>query len=183
MKSWKTIDAVVLAILLGLIAAIIAEGSQLYRIRQINLAIARPEAIVVEDDSPPEIVFAKAWHLGHRGEFQEALRLYNGIEHRVTRGEYEKVKYNMGQLYLSEAARYWNEQGVWAYSEVLTWSALAQKAFHDVLVLNPSNWDARFNLEFALRISPPPRAQEKADWTGRRSSVHSIYPGIPGGGP
>ncbi|MGH8549476.1 MAG: tetratricopeptide repeat protein [Methylococcales bacterium] len=183
MKSWKHIDSVVLAILFGLIVAIIAEGWQLYRIRQINLAIARPEAIVVEDDSPPEIVFAKAWQLGQKGEFQEALRLYNRIEHRVRREELEKVKYNMGQIYLTEAARYWNEQGVWAYSEVLTWSALARKAFHDVLVLNPSNWDARFNLEFALRIAPPPREAEKADWTGQKSSVHSIYPGIPGGGP
>jgi mxaK protein len=183
MKFWKNLDFVVGAVLLGLIAAIIAEGWQIYRIRQINLAIAKPEAIVVGDESPPEILFAKAWHLGQSGQFQEALRLYNRIEHRVTREEYEKVKYNMGQIYLTEAARYWNARGVWAYSEVLTWSALARKAFHDVLVANPANWDARFNLEFALRIAPPPREQEKADWTGHKSSVHSIYPGIPGGGP
>lgn len=183
MKSWKSVDRIALAVLLGLVVAVIAEGWQLVRIRQINHAIANPETIVVEDHSPPEMIFAKAWHLSRTGKIQEALRLYNRIEHRAPREEFEKIKYNMGQIYLTEAARYWNGQGVWAYSEVLTWSALAQKAFHDVLVLNPHNWDARFNLEYALRISLPPREAEKADWTGHKSSVHSIYPGIPGGGP
>ncbi len=183
MMSGQKIDLALKAILLGLILAIIAEAGHVTRIRQINLAIGKPEAIVVEEDSPVEIIFAKAWHLSHNGEFQEALRLYNSIEQRVTREKFEQVKYNMGHIYLTEAARYWNEQGVWAYSQVVTWSALAQKEFRDVLVVNPSNWDARFNLEFALRISPPPREVEKTDWTGHKSSVHSIFPGIPGGGP
>ncbi len=183
MKSWTTVDWIVRIILAGLILAMIAEAGQWYRIRQINLAVANPEAIVIDDNSPVEIIFAKAWHLGRNGEFQEALRLYNRIEYRAAPAEFERIKYNMGHIYLTEAARYWNEQGVWAYSEVLAWSALAQKAFRDVLLVNPSNWDARFNLEFALRISPPPRETEKADWTGHKSSVHSIYPGIPGGGP
>ncbi|MGH8558949.1 MAG: MxaK protein [Methylococcales bacterium] len=183
MKIGKIFDFALQAILVGLIFAIVAESIRLHRLRQINLAISNPEKTVIEDDSPVQIIFAKARHLSRNGQPQEALQLYNGIEHRVTQEELEKVKYNMGHIYLTEAARYWNKQGVWAYSQVLTWSALAQKAFHDVLVINPSNWDARFNLEFALRISPPPREVEKADWTGHKSSVHSIYPGIPGGGP
>lgn len=183
MTSRKKTDFALQAILLGLFLAIIFEAWHLVRIRQINLAISRPETIVVEDDSPTEMIFAKAWHLSQTGEFQEALRLYNRIEHRVPPEQFEKVRYNMGQLYLVEAARVWNEQGVRSYSQVLTWSGLARKAFHDVLLVNPVNWDARYNLEFALRISPPPREVEKAHWTGHKSSVHSIYPGIPGGGP
>jgi mxaK protein len=183
MKFWKTVDWIVWLILVGLILAMICEATQWFRIRQINRAVANPEAVIINEDSPVEIIFAKAWHLDRSGEIQDALRLYNSIEHRADSAAFERIKYNMGHIYLTEAARYWNEQGVWAYSEVLTWSALAQKAFRDVLLLNPSNWDARFNLEFALRISPPPRETEKADWTGQKSSVHSIYPGIPGGGP
>ena len=166
-----------------LILAIVAEAYQLHRLKQINLAITHPENIRVTEDSPTAVIFAKAWQLNRSGQFQEALRLYNSIENRVTPENLEKVKYNMGQIYLTQAARYWNTQGVWAYSQVLTWSGLADKAFREVVAANPSNWDARFNLEYTLRISPPPREADKADWTGHKSSVHSVYPGIPGGGP
>ncbi|MGH8498602.1 MAG: MxaK protein [Methylococcales bacterium] len=170
-------------LLVGLTLAIIAETCELVRLRCIDLAIEKPEAIVIEDDSPVELIFAKACFLSRKGEFQTALRLYNRIGQRATPEEHEKIKYNMGHIYLTEAARLWNQQGVHAYSQVLTWSVLAQKAFREVLVVNPSDWDARFNLEYALRIALPPREVDKADWTGHKSSVHAIYPGIPGGGP
>jgi mxaK protein len=183
MNLWAKIDSAAKIILLALMLGMIYEALQIYRIRQINIALESPETIVIEDDTPAEMIFAKAWHLSRNGSPEEALRLYNSIENRVTGKQLESVKFNMGHIYLTEAARYWNDKGVWAYSQVLTWSALAQKTFHEVVVDNPSNWNARFNLEFALRISPPPREVEKADWTGHKSSVHSIYPGIPGGGP
>ncbi|MGR9106188.1 MAG: MxaK protein [Gammaproteobacteria bacterium] len=181
--AWKKIDIAAGFLLLALLIGIFFEAWQLIRGHSINEAVGNPESIVIDNDSPPEIIFAKAWYLSQTGEVGEALRLYNSIERRVSGKDFERVKYNMGYIYLREAARYWNEQGVWAYSEVLTWSSLAQQAFREVLLENPANWDARFNLEFALRISPPPRESEKADWTGHKSSVHSIYPGIPGGGP
>lgn len=171
-------------ILVGcLILAIVAEAYQLHRLKQINLAITHPENISITDGSPPEIIFAKAWQLNRSGQFQEALHLYNSIEHRMTLENLENVQYNMGQIYLTQAAKYWNTQGVWAYSQVLTWSSLAEKTFHEVVVANPSNWNARFNLEYTLHITPPPRKVDKADWVGHKSSVHSVYPGIPGGGP
>lgn len=183
MKFWKGLDLIVLVLLLGATGALILESIEIDRIRQINQAIAQPETIRIEADSAPEIVFAKAWQLGQSGDIQQALRLYSRIEHAASPREIERIKFNMGTLYLNQAAQYWNSQGVWAYSEVVTWSSLAQQALHEVLVMNPSNWDARFNLEYALRITPPPRESEKADWTGHKSSVHAIYPGLPGGGP
>ena len=180
---WKALDRIALITLISLILCVTFEFAQLYQIRAINRAIADPKSIVVTNDSPAEIVFAKAWYLTRNLEIREALRLYNRIEQKGGPDDIAKIQYNMGHIYLTEAARYWNEQGVWAYSEVLTWSTLARKTFHDLLVTDPSNWNARFNLEYALRISPPPRDVEKADWTGHKSSVHSIYPGVPGGGP
>ena len=183
MKLLKLLDFLLLPLLFAAILGLIHEGWEIHRISQINRAIKEPESIRIDADSPPEIRFAKAWQLGQRGEIQEALRLYSQIEHEVDSKQIEKIKFNMGTLYLKQAASYWNSQGVWAYSEVLTWAALAQNALHEVLVLNPYNWDARYNLEYALRIEPPPRESEKADWTGHKSSVHAIYPGLPGGGP
>lgn len=166
-----------------LIVAIVAESYQYYKIERINSSISHAENLEVTEDSAPEIIFAKAWYFNREGKFQEALQLYHSIEDRVTAQNLEKVKYNIGQIYLTQAAKHWNSQGVWAYSHVVTWSSLAAKTFREVVVKNPSHWDARFNLEYVLRIAPPPREVDKADWKGRRSSVHSIYPGIPGGGP
>lgn len=177
------LDFALKAILLGLSLAMIFEAFHVYGLFRIERALEKPEAIAIEEDTPVELIFAKARYLSQQGDFQAALQLYQRMSQKAGSKYFESAKYNMGHIYLTEAARLWNQQGVYAYSQVLTWSRLAQRAFREVLAVNPSNWDARFNLEYALRIALPPREVEKANWTGHKSSVHAIYPGIPGGGP
>ncbi|MGH8476480.1 MAG: hypothetical protein ACRER2_12030 [Methylococcales bacterium] len=47
--------------------------------------------------------------------------------------------------------------------------------------MNPMTWDARLSPKYALRVSRAPRQVDQADWSARKSSVHAIDPGIPGG--
>jgi mxaK protein len=167
-----------------LVTAVIVEGYQLYSLWQVNQAISSPHSETIDENSAAGLVFAKAWHLARTGESREALSLYNSLQNRANGEMLEKVIYNMGHIYLTQAAELWNSQGVWAYSKILTWSGLAEKTLREVVASNPANWDARFNLEYTLRISPPPREVEKTGWTGHKSSVFSIYPGgVSEGGP
>ena len=176
----------VVAWLLLLVLAVgsLHEFSALQQQMKFNELIQNPDAIAEADgDLPPEVIFAKAAQLNRQGDFQQALRLYLQIEPLVDAGFRVDVKYNMGTVYLQQAAKLWNAKGVWEYGQINTLLDLAEQAFKQVLAVEPEHWQARYNLEFALRIRPPAKEEEKADWQGHKSSVHAIMPGIPEGGP
>lgn len=181
-NSYHPIGSWLLLLTLAVFAA--REFDALDQRRQYNQLISNPESI---SDStaglPPEVVFAKARWLNEQGDFQKALRLYLQIEPIVDGDFRNDVKYNMGTIYLQQAAKLWNAKGVWEYGQINTLLDLAEQAFKEVLAAKPEHWPARFNLEFALRIRPPAKEQEKADWQGHKSSVHAIMPGLPEGGP
>ena len=170
-------------LLIVFVSIFVVDAGYFFKIKSINRSLQNPATLIISDDSSSHLIFAKAWYLAEQGDYQSALQLYNRIENDLNEQLVEKVKFNMGTLYLKQAALHWNTKGVWAYTEVTTLRSFAERALTEAVELNNLNWDARYNLEYALRIKPPPKEVEKADWTGRRSSVHAIYPGIPGGGP
>ncbi|HYE34610.1 MxaK protein [Methylocaldum sp.] len=175
--------ALIWGILLVLLMGIVYEGYAVFRITRQNTLISEPERIEVDDKTPPFLVFAKARQLEQSGEPQEALRLYASILDRGDEQLREHVHYNLGTLYLREAAALWNAKGVLEYVRVNTLVALAKEQLQKALRLNPDNWDARFNLEYAYRITPPAKEREKADWHGAKPSVFATVPTIPGGAP
>ncbi|MEE9398478.1 MAG: MxaK protein [Methylococcales bacterium] len=159
------------------------EGYTQYKVSTLNELIKHPENITDNETYPKEVLFAKAWYLEKQGKTQEALRLYSEISGGSDPKIRENALYNMGTVYLKEGARQWNDKGVWAYKEILFRVELAEQSYREVLALNSQNRSARYNLEYALRIHPPPQEVEKADWQGRKSSVHAVLPGRPNGGP
>ncbi|MEN8260502.1 MAG: MxaK protein [Pseudomonadota bacterium] len=172
-----------ITLLIACVAGTVYEAYGLYRTAAWNRLIADPPAIGNDEGLPAAVLFAKALHMERRGRSEEALRLYNEVENSQDASMRERARYNIGGIYLSEAAKLLNNQGVWAYPQVSALVDLAEQEYKEVLRANPRNWNARFNLEYALRIKPPPKEAEKADWTGRKSSVFALMPGIPGGGP
>jgi mxaK protein len=159
------------------------QGFRLYRLSVYNRMLHDIARVELNESSPGEIIFAKARYLDRQGNYQEALRLYNSIENKGDAAFQQRVRYNMATIYLREAAKHWNAQGVWAYAQVNTLLELAKHRYRQVLRMDPGNFDARFNLEYAYRITPPPKEKDKADWRGSKSSVFATLPGIPGGGP
>lgn len=166
--------------LLGLAAY---QGLEWSRLERNDRALAEPARIAVGDETEPELVFAAARAQAGRGNTPEALRLYNTLV-RVGPPEFRaRVHYNIGNLYLGEAAPLWNAVGVLEYARVDALVALAKESYRAALRLNPDAWDARYNLEYAHRITPPPKERAKSDFQGSKSSVFATLPSLPGGGP
>lgn len=181
-NSYHPIGSWLLLLALAVLAA--REFDALHTRSNHNDLIQNPASISANlADLPPEVIFARARHINREGDFQQALRLYLQIEPLVDDDFRTDVKYNMGTVYLQQAAKLWNAKGVWEYGQINTLLDLAEQAFKEVLSADPEHWSARYNLEFALRIRPPAKEEEKADWQGHKSSVHAIMPGLPEGGP
>jgi mxaK protein len=159
------------------------EGYTLIRLDVLNRDIADPAGLKADENAPAPRVFAKARQLDGVGEHQEAIRLYGAILHAEDKTLRGRVFHNLGTIYLREAAQLWNARGVLEYARVNTLIELAKENYREALRLNPDNWDARHNLEYAYRITPPPKEQPKSDFRGTKSSVFATLPGIPGGGP
>lgn len=172
------------AIFLILSAVLLFEVNKVYTLWSYNRMIDNPDEINESDTSlPPEVLFSRALFLNREGEYQQALRLYNRIKHAQDQRFQTRVQYNMGVIYLQQAAKLWNASGVWEYNQISTLLDLAEQSFREVLTVEPDHWQAKYNLEYALRIRPPAKEEESSDWTGHKASVHAIMPGIPGGGP
>ena len=170
------------ALLLSLAGAIHA-GYALFTLNQHNRLLETPEQIVAGDDTDPVLIFAKAHQLQQQGAPLEALSLYGGIQ-QLGDGDFRaRVHYNLGTLYLRDAARLWKDRGLLEYVRINTLLAASKEHLREALVLNPELWDARYNLEYAFRITPPPKERPKNDFQGNKGSVFATLPSIPGGGP
>jgi mxaK protein len=170
------------ALLLSLAGAIHA-GYALFTLNQHNRLLETPEQIVAGDDTDPVLIFAKAHQFQQQGDPLEALRLYGGIQQRGEGDFRARVPYNLGTLYLRDAARLWKDRGLLEYVRINTLLAASKEHLREALVLNPEFWDARYNLEYAFRITPPPKERPKNDFQGNKGSVFATLPSIPGGGP
>ncbi len=158
-------------------------GLELLRLEQFKHAIANPAGIIVDENTPPVLVFAKARWLDQTGNVGEAIRLYSSLRNARDPDLRSRAFHNLGTIYLRDGAKRWNARGVLDYAHVSTLVELAKENYQEALRLNPDDWDARYNLEYAFRITPPPKEKGKSDWKGSKPSVFSTLPGIPGGGP
>lgn len=152
------------------------------QINEVNAEMDAPDQIVLKEDSSPELIFARAHWLESR-EPLEAIRLYGSILERSPPELMARIRYNLGSLYLKDAAKIWKKNGLSEYIRINTLLGAAKDNLRESLSLDPSNWQARFNLEYAERITPPPKERPKNDFQGNKGSVFATLPTIPGGGP
>ncbi len=158
-------------------------GLKLYALSQYNDALAAPERITVTDATEPLLTFAKACDLQIHGDPLEAIRFYGTLLQQGDAHFRAKVRYNLGTLYLRDAAKLWKERGLLEHVRINTLLAAAKDHLRESLTLEPAQWDARYNLEYAYRITPPPKEKPKTDFQGSKSSVFATLPSLPGGGP
>lgn len=177
LPSWFYLLATVLLI------GIIYHGIKVYRQTSIYQMIANPEKIKVDETTPDILVFTKARYFDKMGNPNEAVRLYASLRNTKDVDLRIRALHNLATLYLRDGAKHWNASGVLEAAHVNTQVELAKQNYRDALRLNPEDWDARYNLEYACRITPPPKEKPKADFQGSKSSVFSTLPGLPGGGP
>lgn len=151
--------------------------------RNLNDAIDHPESIAIIETTPPELLFARA-HWQHKEDNPlEAIRLYGAIQSRGDDGFRMRVHYNLGTLYLNEAFKLWKTFGLNEYIRINTLLEAAKDNLKIALAIDPDLQAARYNLDLAYRITPPPRERDKNNFQGNKSSVFSTLPSLPGGGP
>ena len=168
---------------LGLLSGAIYHGMMLYQLESLNYAMANPDQLSIDEHSPDSLRFSKALRLVQTGNLAESIRLYAGLRNAQDVDLRARALHNLATIYLRDGASHWNAHGVLDYAYVSGQVELAKENYRAALRLNPDDWDARFNLEYAWRITPPPKEKPKSDFTGSKSSVFSTLPGLPGGGP
>jgi mxaK protein len=135
----------------ALVCASIAayQTAKLVRSERINTAIASAQATGL-DSKVPEAQFARALALAQAGKSDPALQIYKKLE-RGTRADIRRAAlYNTGNVYMRDAARRNSGEGF----ESLPLIELAKQAYRQLLHEWPDDWDARYNLERALRLAP-----------------------------
>jgi mxaK protein len=139
---------------------IVLTALDLYRLHAIarwNGQIAAIESATVaqvvtalESGAPAEARFAVAWAAGQRGEVTRAVALYREVA-QARPALAGAALYDAANALLREADRV-AANGDWVGARPLF--ELAKETYREALRLEPGRWDARYNLERALRMAP-----------------------------
>lgn len=139
-----------------------------------------PERLAV---ASPSVQLARAVYFVRHERYDDALELLDLLETRGDAAFRADVYYNQGNLQLIQALDRVEKSEI---DQARVYAELAKEAYRRALLLAPGHWDAKYNLEVAMRLMPemdrvshaddePPRAESKRLWTG--------LPGFPRGLP
>ena len=143
-----------LGLCLGALAVAAAyDGYRIALARAQNAVIAGGGAIAVQERRP-HLVFASAARIGDEGDYLRALTLYKQIGPDAPRELRIAARYNSANLHLREAMRMRDTDNPAAVAQSMPLLELAKIGYRDVLRDEPMHWDARYNLERALRLAP-----------------------------
>jgi mxaK protein len=163
--NWRAPIGWVALAALGACAAI--DGWRWFEAARINRSIA--DGSIADEDlaRDPAALFAQACFLAARGQDERALNFYKRVQDGG--GALARAAlYNTGNVHLRRALELHKARGEGAAAALITPAELAKQAYRDVLRADAGDWDARFNLERALRLLPDPD-----DDTGGPTPGHS----------
>lgn len=161
----------------GLALAAAYDGYQLGRALLQNRVIVSVDQIAAEERQP-YLVFASASRAAADGDYLHALTLYKQVAQDAPASLKLAARYNSANLHLREAMRIRESESPAALAQSVPLFELAKANYRDVLRDEPQHWDARYNLERALRLAPesdesddgpppPPLHNERAATTMR----------------
>lgn len=140
------------ALAFGALAA--GEALQLRQAIRVSQAVASANANANANAAAsdvPEARLAQANALARSGRHDDALEAYNSL---IQRGRTDAVGqaalFNLGNMFLRQAREADATDAFRAQALV----ELAKQRYRDLLRANPDDWDARYNLERALRLAP-----------------------------
>jgi mxaK protein len=192
---------------LVLLAALL-DAAQLWRATRINAQIASGEAIADVPGQPPEVRFAQAHALargggsradpasasaaawpasgpasapaGANGARDAALNRYRALQADPKLGS--AARYNSANLLVRQAV---DVRASTQPGQAIALLELAKEYYRDVLREDPSQWDARYNLERAQRLLPDPEEEDNAPPGAERNRERAVTtmrgysPGLP----
>jgi len=143
---------VLTALLLGLAGR---DAWQVLRIHGWNAAIRRGVARAAPA-APAQVRFAAAY-ASSDADPSAALNAFRALEADPDVSLRRAAKFNGATLYLQQALRGAAAGGAGA----LAWVELAKQSYRELLREDSGDWDARYNLEQALRIAPDADSAEE----------------------
>lgn len=137
----------------GLVALLARDLHRFDQLRAWNRAMADGTVIGLAGPLAPPLLFAQAYHQPAGTDYQDVLALYKRAEVAGDPALVARVRYNSGNVYFRAALAMReadNEQ------QAVPLFELAKGSYRQALLLDASNWDARYNLERVLRERPEP---------------------------
>ena len=128
----------------------------IYRIQQENARISELNAghdVSVDKiiNAAPEVRFARAMYYQRQHRYDEALATLSLIMDKGDSNLQTTLRYNLGNMYLQQAVEQLEANNINAAQPLV---ALAKQAYRQALSLNSHYWDAKYNLEMAMRLLP-----------------------------
>lgn len=102
-------------------------------------------------NASPEVRLARAMYYQKQHRYDEALATLGLIMDKGDTQLKTIVRYNLGNVYLQQAIEQLEAQNINAAQPLV---ALAKQAYRQALALNSHFWDAKYNLDVAMRLLP-----------------------------
>ncbi len=169
------------------LSAVIYSADMLYGIYHDNdlirqLVSEKDVAVSKVISGKPELRLARAFYFKQKHRYDEALSTLSLIMDKGDRNFQAKVRYNLGNLYLEQAVQQALAMNI---NEAQPLAGLAKQAYRQALALDSSNWDAKYNLEVAMRLLPEMDRVDMPDDEpkNQKSQLWTTVPGFPRGLP
>lgn len=123
------------------------DGWRLQQAQRANRAItaATAGAEAIDGAAPRDVRLARAGALAAAGDYDAAFKAYGAlIEPDALDAVGRHALYNLANMHL--------RQGI--ATDAMPMVELAKQRYRDLLRVAPDDWDARYNLERALRLAP-----------------------------
>mgnify|MGYP003394744628 CR=1 FL=1 len=174
------------ALAISLVASIYS-AAVLYGIHQDNdlirqLTSGKDVAVNKVIGGEPELRLARAFYFKQKHRYDEALSTLSLIMDKGDQKFQAKSRYNLGNLYLEQAVQ---QVKAMKMNEALPLAGLAKQAYRQSLALDSGDWDAKYNLEVAMRLLPEMDRVDMPDDSpiNQKSQLWTTVPGFPRGLP
>jgi mxaK protein len=136
------------AILLASSAVTLYQGVGHWQVAHTNGQIA---AIAAGGQAAPEVQLAQALRLKRQQRYGDALAVLSRILAQGGTPLQVAVRYDLGNVYLRQALGLIDSQRP---NDALPLLNLAKQAYRQALALDSGFWDAKYNLDVAMRLLP-----------------------------
>ncbi|MDF1583398.1 MAG: MxaK protein [Methyloprofundus sp.] len=131
----------------------------------------------------PELQLARASYLKNKHRYKEAQASLSQIINQGSQKMQAISRFNLGNTYLSEAIELAEAMQI---NEATALASLAKQSYRHALALDSGYWDAKYNLEVAMRLLPEMDriVMEKDDPIAeKKAKLWATVPGFPRGLP
>lgn len=147
----KRLQLLAAAILLVSLASLVISWLHIGELNKFNQAVKSDDMKMAATVNNLQGRFATAWNFHQAGQYDEALDVYREIETEGSENFRQAVRYNQADLYLrmASAAERKGEQDI-----ATPLIELAKHKYRSLLRADSQNWQAKYNLETALKLLP-----------------------------